>query len=289
MYLDPVKGFVLSTNAQGTTGSTNQITLDRVADLDNAGKTKPGFNVDLRYKANVGADPAAYATQNDDSTVKPILRLGASGALRDAEISVNAARPTLGGAQIGAATASSDMTGSTGVHVAMKASFTPDVKDSNGQVTAQGTRLELGGTGKNSYAIEFGNLTPLQIRQGIAAGSSNLALNQNLAQINFGDLYINAVKTQSMEFQISSTIAALLGRQAGIYRHNLYESSITANPNILSLAIRGMEFQAIARSARFIADNSNDSANQINNQTATWGLGLPIYNLNANLGIYGTT
>lgn len=289
MYLDPVKGFVLSTNAQGTTGSTNQITLDRVADLDNAGKTKPGFNVDLRYKANVGADPAAYATQNDDSTVKPILRLGASGALRDAEISVNAARPTLGGAQIGAATASSDMTGSTGVHVAMKASFTPDVKDSNGQVTTQGTRLELGGTGKNSYAIEFGNLTPLQIRQGIAAGSSNLALNQNLAQINFGDLYINAVKTQSMEFQISSTIAALLGRQAGIYRHNLYESSITSNPNILSLAIRGMEFQAIARSARFIADNSNDSANQINNQTATWGLGLPIYNLNANLGIYGTT
>ncbi|MCG2932272.1 hypothetical protein, partial [Escherichia coli] len=81
----------------------------------------------------------------------------------------------------------------------------------------------------------------------------------------------------------------LLGRQAGIYRHNLYESSITSNPNILSLAIRGMEFQAIARSARFIADNSNDSANQINNQTATWGLGLPIYNLNANLGIYGTT
>ncbi len=57
MYLDPVKGFVLSTNAQGTTGSTNQITLDRVVDLDNAGKTKPGFNVDLRYKANVGADP----------------------------------------------------------------------------------------------------------------------------------------------------------------------------------------------------------------------------------------
>ena len=144
MYLDPVKGFVLSTNAQGTTGSTNQITLDRVADLDNAGKTKPGFNVDLRYKANVGTDPAAYAAQNDDSTVKPILRLGASGALRDAEISVNAARPTLGRAQIGAATASSDMTGSTGVHVAMKASFTPDVKDSNGQVTAQGTRLELG-------------------------------------------------------------------------------------------------------------------------------------------------
>lgn len=289
MYLDPVKGFVLSTNAQNTTGSNNQILLERVADLDNAGKTKPGFNIDLRYKPNAGSDPKAYSAQNSDTTLKPIIRLGASGVLKDAEISVNADKPTLGGAQIGSTTASGDMTGSTGLHLAMKTSFTPDIKDSNGQVTSQGTRLELGGTGTNAYAIEFGNLTPLQIRQGITSGTANLALNQNLASINFGDLYINTIKSQSMEFQISSSIAALLGQQAGIYRHNLYESGVTSNPNILSLAIRGMEFQAIARSARFIADNSNDANHQISNQSGTWGLGLPIYNLNANLGVYGTT
>ncbi len=49
------------------------------------------------------------------------------------------------------------------------------------------------------------------------------------------------------------------------------------------VAVRGMDFQAIARKARFILTIS--IAAQSTN-TGTWGLGIPIYNLNANVALF---
>ncbi|MHA3890992.1 DUF6160 family protein [Acinetobacter sp. GXMZU3951] len=282
LYLDADKGMVLSTTSPNATDSSvNEVVLERVPDLDNPGKTRPGFNLDVRYKTNVGNDAKNYTANDNTDQLNSIIRIGASGRLRDAEISVNADRTNLGGAE-GTSISSNPMTGSTGLHVNVKTSFTRDEKNASGAIVAEGTRFELGHTGKNSYVIEFGNLTPLQIR---TQSGSSLVANNSLAYINFGDIYINAVQTKSLEFEIGQNIAKLLGKQAGIDRYSL---SNTAQ-NAVAIAVRGMDFQAIARNAKFIANNSNDASHQISSQSATWGLGIPIYNLNANLGLYGTT
>ena len=282
LYLDADKGMVLSTSSPNATDSSvNEVVLERVQDLDNPGKTRPGFNIDLRYKTNVGSDAKSYTANDNTDQLNSIIRLGASGRLRDAEISVNADRTNLGGAE-DSSISSNQMTGSTGLHLNVKTSFTRDEKNALGVVTAEGTKFELGHTGQNSYAIEFGNLTPLQIR---TQSGSSLVDNNSLAYINFGDIYINAVQTKSLEFEIGQNIAKLLGKQAGIDRYNLSNNA----QNAVAIALRGMDFQAIARNAKFIANNSNDASHQITAQSATWGLGIPIYNLNANLGIYGTT
>ncbi len=282
LYISPTRGIVASTNASNVSTSSNEIVLERVADLDNVGKTKPGLNVDLRYKTDVGANFFDYGLTDTDS--KPILRIGASGRLRDAELTINADRTNLGVATLNGQTATTDASGNTGLHLSAKASFTRDITDTNGNVTSAGTKLEIGASGKNTFAVEFSNLTPLQVRK-LEGGS--LALNQDLSKINFGDIYINTIKSDAMDFQIGQNIASLLGRQAGTYRHALYENQ-PLDPNILAIAIRGMNFEAIARAGRFIADNSNDSSNQTITQSGQWGIGIPIYNLNANIGLYGT-
>ncbi len=53
--------------------------------------------------------------------------------------------------------------------------------------------------------------------------------------------------------------------------------------NVALIAIRGMDFQAIARKARFISDNS---IAEITSPAGEWGIGLPIFNLNANLALF---
>ena len=53
--------------------------------------------------------------------------------------------------------------------------------------------------------------------------------------------------------------------------------------NLALIAVRGMDFQAIARKARFISDNSIDA---ITATSGEWGIGIPIFNLNTNLALY---
>jgi hypothetical protein len=48
------------------------------------------------------------------------------------------------------------------------------------------------------------------------------------------------------------------------------------------VAIRGMDFQSIARTARFISDNSIAAIASNDN---SWGIGIPIYNMNANVAL----
>lgn len=280
LYISPTRGIVASTNMPNVASSSNEILLERVTDLDNLGKTKPGFNVDLRYKADVGANYFDYGLSETDN--KSILRIGASGRLRDAELTINADRINLGAASLNNQTATTDASGNTGLHLSAKASFTRDETVSGN--FRPGTKLEIGASGKNTFAVEFSNIMPIQVRK-LTGGS--LALNEDLAKINFGDIYINTIKSNAMDFQIGQNIASLLGRNAGIYRHTLYNNQ-PIDPNILAVAVRGMSLEGIARSGRFIADNSNDAANATVAQSGQWGIGIPIYNLNANVGLYGT-
>lgn len=278
MYIDPKDGIVLTTkSADGK--SDNFVQLVRATDKSKnvnptrAGNaTKPGVNIDVRY--------------GKDGEQGNVIRLGASGALTNGRIMLNANQADVakfntvnkGLEKTNTATTGYGFAEAGGLHMAMSADFT---RADNGQTTVSGrtpTTFELGHTGTGSYAIEFSNLTRLNVRNSTVQGTP--VSNQN-AYIDFGDIYINTVKTNSLGFMINDQIKSILNASSN---ELVYNPSPSVNPQTMALiAVRGMDFQAIARTARFISDNSlavNDAP------SGTWGLGLPIYNLNANLGIF---
>lgn len=285
LYLDPADGLVLSTNKKGETSSANTVVLGDVDDPDFSGKKQPGLNVDLRYKTNVGSDYKAYQATGKDTDILSFGRIGASGTLKNAYIKVNGDTPALGASttNIGtAATGTGNLAGSGGLHMQMKADFAKDTANA----ADQKTYFDLGLSGKNAYVLRYGNLTPLQIRKDTGIGST--ALNNDLAFIDFGHVYINAAQTNTVNMPIS----ALLNRiYSGSFTPTTlktalhYNTTGLTNPNALIATVRGMSFQAVARQGRFVADNSVTAP--VTNTDNSWGLGLPIYNLNANLGLYG--
>lgn len=274
LYLDPTDGLVLSTNKKGETSSTNSVVLADVDDPDFFGKKQPGLNVDLRYKQGVGSEYTEYKATGSDSDILSFGRLGASGILKNAYIKVNGTQPSdLGAATSGATnTGTGNLAGKGGLHMQMKTDFVNDPQ----------TYFDLGLSGKNAYAIRFGNLTPLQIRK-----DGNSTLNSDLAYINFGDVYINAVQTNTVNFPLSAVLNKVYsGSFSDSTLKTVLNSSSSATPaNALLVAIRGMDFQAVARQGAFVADNSVTNSGKSN--VGTWGLGLPIYNLNSNIGLYG--
>ena len=287
LYVDATKGIMLSTNASGASTGSNFVTLSDVNDLDYAGKTKPGFSMDLRYKANVGADSKVYSAAGSDPNLKGFGRIGASGKLYNAQVQINADRTNLGSASSrgagGSTTAGTgDLTGNTGLHANIKTDF---ARDDVVGATGQKTYFDLGMTGPQGYVLRYGNLTPLQIRKDTVTNPTQL--NTDLSSINFGDIYINVAKTNTLNFALSQNLANIIGQNVATPYKTILHYKDSYNPNALAIAVRGMEFQAIARSGRFVADNSITNPPVV--ADSTWGLGLPIYNLNANLGIYGTT
>ena len=285
LYIDATKGIMLSTNAPGATSGPNFVTLADVNDLDYAGKTKPGFNIDLRYKSNVGTDSPNYSAEGSDPNLKGFGRIGASGKLYNAQVQINAERPNLGASSTRGTsvnTGTGDLAGSTGLHLNVKTDF---ARDDLAGATGQKTYFDLGMTGPEGYVLRYGNLTPLQIRKDTV--NKPTELNADLSSINFGDIYINAAKTNTLNFTLNQNLANIIGQNASLPYKTILHSIDNYNPNVLTVAVRGMEFQALARSGRFVADNS--VVNPPSVPESTWGLGLPIYNLNANLGVYGTT
>ena len=129
--------------------------------------------------------------------------------------------------------------GSGGLHLGVRADFTS--KDDPSLVAGQApTTLEIGHTGIGSYAIEFSNLT-------------SLVADKN-AYIDFGDIYINTIQAKSLDFLVNDKLKATLGLTNNVLTQNL--SNQTTGGNFALVAIRGMDFQSIARTARFISDNS---------------------------------
>ncbi len=163
-----------------------------------------------------------------------------------------------------------------GLHLNVSADFTRAGNSLLGAATP--TTFELGHTGTGSYAIEFSNLSPLNVRTSI---DPNSAINSQNAYIDFGQIYINNIRTNSMGFVVNDQIKTILGAQN---YELIYNPSPTGNAsNMAFIAVRGLDFQAIARKARFISDNSI-AVNNTNE--GTWGLGIPIYNLNANAAFF---
>lgn len=278
LYIDETEGVVLT--SKGSVGD-NIVVLGRVEDKTDVhdsrvgNATNPGLNVDLRYGSA-------------NSTHRNLIRIGASGALTNGKIALNADQTGVakfntvnrvnGNVQENEVVASAGygFKNAGGLHLNVSADFTRAGNSLLGVSTP--TTFELGHTGTGSYAIEFSNLSPLNVR---TSTDPNSAINGQNAYIDFGQIYINNIRTNSMGFVVNDQIKTILGAQN---YELIYNPSPTGNAsNMAFIAVRGLDFQAIARKARFISDNSI-AVNNTNE--GTWGLGIPIYNLNANAAFF---
>ncbi|MDO8416158.1 MAG: hypothetical protein Q7S87_08115 [Agitococcus sp.] len=288
--IDAARGIVLET---GSTAG-NYVDLIKVADPLYPTKFKAGLNLEFVYKA--GATTGVF----DTTGAQGVLHLGASGRVTNASIEFRGASNAtdsniLGVAYSGAdAPSATQIMGSSGLKMRMKADFTKDdtVASSGGlPAGGKGVTLELGHAGTNAYGIEFSNLIPLLVRTTVAAGGS--PLNTNSAYFDSGDVYINLANTKRLQMPVNTVLNAARFKTSTLtanadYSHLVHNSG--TNPNELTVAVRGFEFQALSRSSQFMVSNDvTNPADIPTNPSQTWGLGLPIYNLNANIATYGTT
>lgn len=291
--VDANRGVVLETRSV----AGNYVDLIKVADpIDTAlikTKFKAGLNLEYMYKGNV--PDGEFNTTN----AKGVLHLGASGRVTNASIEFKGASSATDSNILGVAYRSDDspspsstqIMGTTGLKMRMKADFTKDDAAAGlagPALNAKGVTLELGHAGTNAYGIEFSNLSPLLIRTSVGG-----PLNPKNAYFDSGDVYINLASTKRLQMPANVVLnsarfgVGFLTTNAD-YSHLVHNEA--ANPNQLTLAVRGMEFQAIARDSRFIVSNDVPlGPDQPSTATRTWGIGLPIYNLNANIATYGTT
>jgi len=287
IWVDGVNGFQLVSEGAG-----NYVDLLRVTDPVYAGKTKPGLSIELMYKGN--APVGVFNTTG----AQGVIRLGASGRALESRLvfrgidARDATNNLLGfsfsGADVAGSGTNATVMGSTGLALRMKAEFT------NADNLAGGDEftLELAHAGNNAYGFEFSNLKPLLVRK-IAGG----AINQDRSYLDTGNVYLNLANTKRLQMPVNTVLnSARLGSGTittnADYSHLVHNTA--TNPNTLVTAVRGLEFQAVSRRGRFLVSNDvlpsdpgwiDPDAGKNN----TWGLGLPIYNLNTNIAIYGTT
>lgn len=299
-----------------TRDTGNYIDLNKVNDINYVGKSKAGLNLDYVYKGDSG-------TALTTAGAKGVLHLGASGRATNASLVIKGvdgrnATPALGilGAAysaggVAATTIDGSIAGSQGLYMRMKADFTKKVWDSvsgtynNDDAGAvggfanngEGVTLELGHGGTNAYGIEFTNLSPLLIRKDLSLVGK--PLNTDRAYFDSGDVYINLINSKSVQMPINDVLNTSRLTINGItdvitptadYSHLVHNGiSTDPNPNALAIAVRDFNFNAVARSSRFTVSNDVTNASDIPDNTAqNWGLGLPIYNLQANMVTYGT-
>ncbi len=279
MYISEAGGLILETRSNG------YVDLTPVEDLLHPGKFKPGLNIDIVVKNNT-------ANTINTTGAKGLIRIGASGRLTDGKLvfrgvngSDTAGETILGKAfsagsnSTTADSSSVSILGSSGIALRLSAKFT------NGGTNP--TVLELAHGGTNAYGVAFSNFTPLLIRK-----QDGGAFNTDQAYFDSGNVYINLTDTKRTQLPVNTELNSekfLTGTLTTADDYSqLISGSTGANPKAVVAAIRGMDFQAISRSTKFIASTDVTDPN-IPTSSGSWGLGLPIYNLNGNLALYGAT
>lgn len=291
MYVDAAKGLVLETGATGYADLNRVCILSATACAASGlvltpANSKPGLNIDFVIKGNSGNTYDAYTGS------KGLIRVGASGHLINASLTfrgtdgrgATSGETILGKAYLASNTGTTpdgaSILGSTGLAMRMKAGFT--------NTGSNPTTLELAHGGDNAYGLQFSNFSPL-----ITTYNGSNQENTAAGGFDSGNVYLNLANTKRMALPENTNLTSLpflTGKLATANDYNLLVSQAAdgtaPNPNSLIVAVRDAEFQAISRKTSFIA---SPDITQPSNVDGTWGLGLPIYGLNANLAIYGTT
>ena len=276
---------------------------------NSAGKaTNSGLNIEIMTKggASYNAANPAYSLAGS----KGLIRLGANGRIVNGFLQVRGvdgsatSSPTVGAGYaanntniLGSATTAVNQTptggnasvmGSSGIAVRMRGEFTKEGDTMLG-LDGKATTLEIGGAGLNSIGFEFGNLSPL------------VSNSTKRAYFDSGNVYFNLADTKNLLLPENAVFkGSRFGGTAGNfltsitdYNQVIHTGTLNTNPYSLVMAIRGAEFQALSKRGRFTSSANIANPDNIFAPTAginnKWGLGLPIYNLNANLAMYGTT
>ena len=291
-YIDPVEGIVLKTGTLGYIG-VNRNCL-KGADCTNgytSTNSTPGINIDILLKAN-----SASSASLDNA--KGVMRLGMSGYLNKAQFNIRGTNgnDTVGANILGKAFSASNTTstadataasliGSTGIALRARAAFNNTASTPNGQLP---TTIELAHGGDNAYGLSFSEFTPLLIRKQNNGG----LLNTDQAYLDTGDVYINLVNTKKLTLPQNATLMSIPFAGSSFTNTSSYVQSIhnlNSNPNAILFSIRGSDFQALSHSTQFITSPNVTNSGVINTDGNNWGLGLPFYNLNSNLALYGMT
>lgn len=261
--------------------------------------TTSGINIELLTKKDADmslANPYSLTGSNG------LIRVGANGRIVNASLQVRGVSATAvddTGNILGKATTAINPTpsgndatvmGSTGIAARLRAEFT---KSGDGMLDGDNSKastLEIGGAGNTTYGFEFGELSPL------------LVTSTNRAYFDSGNVYINLADTKQLLMPQNAALnAAKFGNggfitTASDYKQTIHTGTGNTNPYAMVLAIRGMDFQAVSKRGRFTAtDTANSTFGNDLPITATagsgnkWGLGLPFYNVNANMAVYGST
>lgn len=305
MYVDPVNGLILETR-----GNEGYVRLNRVCEVSadcSGGMTfansKAGLNIDLvmRDNATINAYPTTpYITTG----AKGMIRLGASGYIPKASLQFRGVNGTdaAGEAILGKAFAANSSTttpagtaksimGSTGLASRMYAEFSSVGEGRTVPAGETPTTLELAHGGTQAYGLSFSNFTPLLVRKQDGGG----AFNPDRAYFDSGNIYVNLADTKRMALPQNAVLnaAPLMGGKMTVpddYSQVLHGRSGATNPRAMIIATRGTQFQALSRHTEFMASPDVYSDGISANDPAgggAWGLGLPFYNLNSNIALYG--
>ena len=293
-------GAAKATKAQTPNSTHGYIDFSRVTDPDQTGSatgtyggTSAGLNLEFMTKVN---NDMTVANPYSLTNAKGLIRLGASGRMVNSYLSLKGvdvngqAFPAniVGFASDNSTTgsgANNTVMGSKGLSLRFRGEFTSEGDAMLGGDNSKTTKLELGGAGTNAFGFEFSQLQPL------AFGSTDRAY------FDSGDIYFNLANTRHVRLPENSVLnTARFGgntttflTSASDYVQQIH--NFTNNPYSFVTAIRGSEFQAVSRRGRFTsssgvsAPNAIASTDGINNK---WGLGLPFYNLNANIAMYSS-
>ena len=311
-YIDDTEGFVMKTNvgnvsANKTSHTPNEtygyVDFARVTDPDQTGAgtgtyggTSAGINLEFMTKANavVDSNNPVYSTDG----AKGLIRVGASGRIVNGLVQVRgidanglgADENVLGFASTAtqsaptATGANSTVVGSSGIGLRIRGEFTASGDTMLGN-DGEATTLEIGGAGNNTFGFEFGELEPL------VSGSTERAY------FDSGNIYLNVVNTRHLALpentvlrtsRFGGTTDTFL-TSASDYIQQIHNLSV--NPYSLAIAVRGAEFQALSKRGRFTSSSGVESGNYIPDNAGLnnkWGLGLPFYNLNANMSMHAT-
>ncbi len=302
------------------------IDFTRVTDPDQTGattstyyngtnSTSAGLNLEFMTKAN---NDMTVANPYTLTGAKGLIRLGASGRMVNSYIHLNGTSmynvgaPTddnltnthflnnvLGFASNSGTTgtgANNTVIGDKGIKLHFRGEFTTAGDAMLGGDATKETKLEIGGAGTNAFGFEFSKLQPL------AFGSTERAY------FDSGDIYFNLVNTRHLRMPENSVLRT--SRFGGTTNTFLTSSAdyvqqihgLATNPYSLVTAIRGSEFQAISRRGRFTSSSGVSAGNAIPalsglddpstpliDESNKWGLGLPFYNMNANIAMYSSS
>jgi len=241
------------------------------------------------------------------SDTKGLIRLGASGRMVNSYLQLRGinmngvAAPTdnnvtnthvlnnvLGFASNNTTTgsgANNTVIGSKGLNLHFRGEFTTAGDAMLGGDATKETKLEIGGASSNAFGFEFSKLQPL------AFGSTERAY------FDSGDIYFNLANTRHLRMPENSVLQnTRFGGNTTTYLTSSTDyvqqiHNFTNNPYSFVTAIRGSEFQAISRRGRFTSSSGVSAGNYITAATGTaneWGLGLPFYNMNANIAMYAS-